>query len=124
MLVDRYLCPQPEGLGINRGFLHVLDCADMVQGYAALIRRYGRCAEHGGADAASRAAAAASMLQRREELFALTKRVSGTNRLTELKPTRDSCQKAMTYTIDPASRYVQLPRSLPARFADDERLER
>ena len=64
------------------------------------------------------------MLQRREELFALTKRVSGTNRLTELKPTRDSCQKAMTYTIDPASRYVQLPRSLPARFAVDEHLER
>eukprot|EP00965_Chrysotila_dentata_P210525 6185935-Pleurochrysis_carterae.AAC.2 len=26
----------PEGLGINRGFLHVLDCADMLCSYAAL----------------------------------------------------------------------------------------
>ena len=28
----------PEGLGINRGFLHVLDCADLVCGFAALRR--------------------------------------------------------------------------------------
>ena len=28
----------PEGLGVNRGFLHVLDCADLVQGYATLRR--------------------------------------------------------------------------------------
>ena len=37
MLVDRHLCPQPEGLGINRGFFHVLDCADMVQQAAPLL---------------------------------------------------------------------------------------
>ena len=29
----------PEGLGINRGFLHCLDCADLARGQAALERR-------------------------------------------------------------------------------------
>ena len=112
----------PEGLGINRGFLHVLDCADLIQGYAAHLHQHGR--RRRPADAASssskaRAAlelrdkAAAALLGRREELFGLVKRVSGTNRLTELKPTRDARQKAVVYSIDPASRYVHLPPSLP-----------
>ena len=26
----------PEGLGINRGFLHCLDCADLAKGCAAV----------------------------------------------------------------------------------------
>ena len=43
----------------------------------------------------------------------MVKRVSGTNRLTELKPTRDAKQKAVPYSIDPATRYVHLPRALP-----------
>ena len=88
----------------------------MVQGYAALLHRYGR----DGHGRAGGEAAAATMLQRREDLFALTKRVSGTNRLTELKPTRDSKQKAVLYTVDPFSRYVHLPRSLPPRFTEEQ----
>jgi hypothetical protein len=40
------------------------------------------------------------------------RRVSGTNRLTELKPTRDGRQKPVQYAIDPATRYLHLPRSL------------
>ena len=105
----------PEGLGINRGFLHVLDCADLVQGYAAHLERHGRKrASCGKDDRAARDADAATLLQRREELFGLVKRVSGTNRLTELKPTRDCRQKPIQYHIDPATRYLHLPRSLPA----------
>ena len=100
----------PEGLGINRGFLHVLDCADLVQGYAAHLHQFGRQRTGGGE---ARAEAARLLLQRREELFALVKRVSGTNRLTELKPLNDAKNKASTYGIDPASRYVHLPRTLP-----------
>mgnify|MGYP003730541173 CR=1 FL=1 len=53
------------------------------------------------------------LLARREELFACVKRVSGTNRLTELKPSRDARQKPLLYAVDPASRYVHLPKSLP-----------
>jgi hypothetical protein len=86
----------PEGLGINRGFLHVLDCADLVQGYAALLGTHGRVAKRGAAERAARSADAAALLQRREELFGLVKRVSGTNRLKELKPTRDAKQKAIS----------------------------
>ena len=47
------------------------------------------------------------------QLFATIKRVSGTNRLTELKPARDARQKPILYGIDPATRYVHLPRALP-----------
>ena len=63
---------------------------------------------------AARDADAAALIQRREDLFTLVKRVSGTNRLTELKATRDAKQKALQYSIDPATRYLHLPRSLPA----------
>ena len=102
----------PEGLGINRGFLHVFDCADLVQGYASLLQTHGRRTKDGEASE-RRAAEASELLQRREELFGLVKRVSGTNRLTELKPTLDHKQKPVSYAVDPASRYVHLPRSLP-----------
>eukprot|EP00964_Phaeocystis_antarctica_P089688 scaffold57274_cov65-Phaeocystis_antarctica.AAC.1 len=29
----------PQGLGINRGFLHSLDCADLAAGFAAVVAR-------------------------------------------------------------------------------------
>ena len=105
----------PEGLGINRGFLHVFDCADLVQGYASLLGAHGRSQSgHSPLEKANRDADAAALLQRREELFGLVKRVSGTNRLTELKPTRDTVkQKPIAYAVDPSSRYVHLPRGLP-----------
>ena len=110
----------PEGLGINRGFLHCFDCADLIQGYASLLHKHGRHVHGEAADAGSEAAqareeASAELLQRREELFGLVKRVSGTNRLTELKPTRDHRQKPCVYMVDPASRYVHLPRALPPK---------
>ena len=93
----------PEGLGINRGFLHVLDCADLVQGYAALRRRGAATDDE-----------YAQLLERREALFAYTKRVSGANRLTELKPHCEPASKAkLAYTVDPHTRYASLPASLP-----------
>ena len=142
----------PEGLGINRGFLHVLDCADMVQGYSVLLRRRANNAAEnskgggsgnnwfglgGGGGGQSDEAAMEEeyhyhmerLLARREALFGYTKRVSGHNRLTELKPhaisesgigTNRASTTAgpggkFTYTIDPASRYAGLPIDLPPR---------
>ena len=29
----------PQGLGINRGFLHSLDCADLAAGFAAVVAK-------------------------------------------------------------------------------------
>ena len=69
------------------------------------------------------------LLARREALFGYTKRVSGHNRLTELKPhaisesgigtnrasTTSGPGGKFTYTIDPASRYSGLPIDLPPR---------
>ena len=102
----------------------VLDCADLVQGYAALLHQHGRrravsskqtpaSNERVAARLKARDEAAASLLHRREELFGMVKRVSGNNRLSELKPTRDAKQKAVLYGIDPTTRYVHLPRTLP-----------
>ena len=69
----------PEGLGINRGFLHVLDCADLVQrATPLLLKPFGA--------AAAREADFDPLVKRREDIFGLTKRISGSNRLTELKP--------------------------------------
>ena len=101
----------PEGLGINRGFLHVLDCADLVQGYASCLRQKaaGRAARPGASDRDVEL-----LLARREALFGYTKRVSGHNRLTELKPHSDTKSK-FTYVIDPHSRYAALPPDLPTR---------
>ena len=56
-----------------------------------------------------------SLLSRREALFAYTKRVSGHNRLTELKPHVDSASRKYSYGIDPLSRYTSLPPDLPPR---------
>ena len=143
----------PQGLGINRGFLHALDCADLASGFAALVAR--REAALGGAGGEEAAAAAeharregaqllrrpnpypypyplppiptptpypypypyrypcpgAALLRRREEVFGCTKRVSGSNRLTELKKPVDK-QQRLAYKIDPATRYINLPIDL------------
>ena len=94
----------PEGLGINRGFLHALDCADLAKGLADLARaRRGR----GRVDVAS----AAALISRREALFNVTKQVGGGNRKTELKPEVNK-RREVAYRIDPATRYVRLPAGL------------
>ena len=92
----------PEGLGINRGFLHALDCADLAKGIADLARaRRG----HGRVDVAS----ATALISRREALFNVTiKQVGGGNRKTELKPEVNK-RREVAYRIDPATRYVRLP---------------
>ena len=99
----------PEGLGINRGFLGALDFADLVQGYATLARSGLE------ASAAPQAQQLEALLERREMLFAYTKRVSGTNRLTELKPPIDSSTRKYSYAIEPSSRYTALPADLPPK---------
>ena len=95
--------------GINRGFLGALDCADMVRRAAPLlITPLGR--------------PPASMedfrgvLQRREELFALTKRISGANRQKELKPHIDGSRNFL-YTLEPSSRYTSWSESPDANAA-------
>lgn len=89
----------PEGLGINRGFLGALDCAHLVQHFAALRRERPKCVEE--------------CVARREELFGLTKVVSGHNRNVELRPHlegaawRSEAEKQFSYTIQPHTRYVR-----------------
>jgi hypothetical protein len=104
----------PEGLGINRGFLHALDCADLVAGLVALRETHG----HGDALDCD------ELLQRREALYAYTKRVSGVNRATELK---GGTSGPFSYAVDPATRYTSLPPDLPQspsqRWPGDELLE-
>ena len=63
------------------------------------------------ADAASLAsfdAELAKLVQRREDLYNCTKRVSGTTQKSELKPTVDA-KRELRYRIDPATRYTHLP---------------
>jgi len=50
------------------------------------------------------------LLQRREVLYAFTKRVSGANRAREL---RGGASGPYLYGVDPATRYVSLPADLP-----------
>ena len=90
----------PEGLGINRGFLHALDCADLARGLAELAR-----AQRGTPVGVE---AAAGLIARREALFNVTKQVGGGNRKTELKPERNK-RREISYRIDPATRYVRMP---------------
>ena len=94
----------PEGLGINRGFLHVLDCADLVTSYAAARHEAQRA--DGSVDGAALGAAAGRLVAQREALFAYTKRVSGSNRRSELRPEKVNAEYA--YRIDPGSRYKNL----------------
>ena len=72
----------PEGLGINRGFLHCLDCADLAKGYAAALARHGEgsgegSGEGGGLGGGAGAAALQQLCARREALFTVTKKISG-----------------------------------------------
>ena len=78
-----------------------------MQGYAALTRS--------GEGASATAEQLQALLERREALFAYTKRVSGTNRLTELKPPIDSSTRRYSYAIEPSSRYTALPADLPSK---------
>ena len=83
-----------QGLGINRGFLHVLDAAELVKGYARAVARDGSRASE---------PALRQLCERREGLFNVTKKISGYNRLTELKPHLDK-QNRLAYSHDPRSR--------------------
>eukprot|EP00966_Prymnesium_polylepis_P033809 785950-Prymnesium_polylepis.1 len=93
----------PEGLGINRGFLQVFDCADMVRHFAQARREL--AAHH--TPTALLDVALVDVLKRREMLYGCTKRISGTNRLSELKP--PLARGSLAYRIDPCSRYCHLP---------------
>jgi hypothetical protein len=52
---------------------HVLDCADLVLGYASLLGTHGRTVAPDSVAADARAADAAALLQRREDLFGMVK---------------------------------------------------
>ena len=91
-------CSRPEGLGINRGFLGALDCADLVQhAMPLLLTPLGKVP--------ATVDAFHNVIQRREDLFGITKRISGTNRLSELKAHLD-CSRRYQYTLDPSTRYT------------------
>ena len=64
-------------------------------------------------DALGEVGALEQLAARREGLFNVTKKISGYNRLTELKPHADK-QNRLAYHHDPRSRYVNLPPDLPA----------
>lgn len=81
-----------------------------MEGYTALLNKYGRGGDNGTPE---RAEAEAAVLHRREKLFECVKRVSGFNRLTELKCAKDERTSKLLYGIDPHSRYVNLPQGLP-----------
>ena len=98
----------PEGLGINRGFLGALDCADLVQRATPLI-----ITPLGQTPTAPEAFA--DLLRRREELYGLTKRLSGSNRLSELRPHLDNVRR-FCYTLDPQTRYAGWSKASDARF--------
>ena len=88
----------PEGLGINRGFLGGLDCADLFVGaLPLLLKPLGQppacVGDFNG------------LVERREALYAITKRISGSNRDKELRPHLDPTRK-LAYSIDPATRYA------------------
>ena len=115
----------PEGLGINRGFLHVLDCADLARGYTAVLeqrRRSSQALAELLGELGSRAAAAAAsvaemdeglaaLIARREALYNCTKRISSTTIKAELKPhvAPQDAKRELRYRIDPCSRYTHLP---------------
>ena len=99
----------PEGLGINRGFLQVLDCADMIKHYLQARRdlREGS----GRVTPSTLDEALGGVVMRREFLYGCTKRISGTNRLSELKPptAKSGGTTTVAYRIDPCTRYCHLP---------------
>ena len=54
----------PQGLGINRGFLHSLDCADLAAGFAAVVATREAAAGEETAAAAERARRGGAQLLR------------------------------------------------------------
>ncbi len=100
----------PEGLGINRGFLHALDCADLAKGLAAVRAAGGHYRQRDGAGDSE---VLAKLIARREGLFNCTKRIGGYNRKTELKAHGEG--GALKYQIEPSTRYINLPKALPAQ---------
>lgn len=113
-----------QGLGINRGLMHVYDCADLVHQYCtAYANARGARGEQarGGAFAAlSLDGALDGLLQRREELFALTKLLSATTRSTSLRPHLDH-QRRFCYTSDPHTRYASWTRQRSAAAPSEAR---
>jgi len=87
----------PEGLGVNRGFLGALDCADLVQAALPIL-------SPASGHPPSTIADFSPIIERREALYHLTKRLNSTNRLTELKP--HSVGGLFAYTLDPCTRYT------------------
>ena len=96
----------PEGLGINRGFLGALDCAELAQRCMPLLLKPLGQPKATLEDFDP-------LLRRREEIFGLTKRLSGSNRLKELKPHLDP-QRRYCYSLDPRTRYASWNRAEPA----------
>lgn len=80
------------------GFLHCLDCADLVLGYASVLQQE---REH-GVQAAAKASEA--LILRREDLFAVCKKLGAYNRLSELKAEKDG-DGSLNFRIDPYTRY-------------------
>ena len=95
----------PEGLGINRGFLGALDCADLVHRAMPLLLRPLGIPTATLDDFAE-------LLRRREEVYGLTKRLSGSNRAGELKYHLDK-ERRYCYNLKPSTRYGSL-RNEPA----------
>ena len=88
----------PEGLGINRGFLGAYDCADLILRAAPLLLPPLGSPPPSLSDWAP-------LLDHREALFQLTKRLSATNRQAELRPPLDGRRK-LAYTLQPHTRYA------------------
>jgi hypothetical protein len=99
----------PEGLGINRGFLGALDCADLVQKVMPLI-----LTPLGTPPMPE--SAFTELLRRREELYGTIKRLSGSNRAKELRPHIDARSGAYVYTLDPSTRYTGWSRANDQKY--------
>jgi len=100
----------PEGLGINRGFLHCFDCADLCFNYDSVrdanLKMSTTPGQRGSAPEVQDAVL--RVIRRREALFNYTKNVSGSNRKTELKEAQNKDNKNDVYRKyfrDPSSRY-------------------
>ena len=117
----------PEGLGINRGLMHVYDTADLARGFGALLHSSStdrskpapapliqqlfaaapEAAATGAPPPLSTALSAEerALLRRREELFALSKVLSVQTRKRELRPFLDTSHR-FTFSSEPQSRYT------------------
>ncbi len=87
----------PEGLGVNRGFLHAFDCVEMVQGFAGHLSRVW----HG--EVSDTSEELQKIIDYRRGLFNIAKSVNGNSR-AQLKP-----EETSTYEVDPKTRYTKQP---------------